>query len=149
VVERATKRTARSTTSAAVPTGRDGSRWIPKEWTVAAFAPVQKLTAFGAPKEVFFFCVALVCQNQPANAQRPTPQGFVSMHTTWDSKLARQFNCSAQEAQVVVSRNFDTAKLLQVRSEPLRIEQREFSCAQMFDQRYQRDFRCILHAVEH
>jgi hypothetical protein len=65
VVERATQRTTRSTTSAAVPTGRDGSRWIPKEWTVAEFAPVHKLTAFWAVKEVFFFCVALVYQNQP------------------------------------------------------------------------------------
>jgi hypothetical protein len=51
--------------TAAVPTGRDGSRWLPKEWSVADFAPVHKLTAFGAVKEVFFFCVALVYQNQP------------------------------------------------------------------------------------
>ncbi len=33
MVERTTKRTTCSTTSAAVPTGRDGSGWIPKEWT--------------------------------------------------------------------------------------------------------------------
>jgi hypothetical protein len=33
VVERAAKRTTRSTTSAAVPTGRNGFDWIPKEWT--------------------------------------------------------------------------------------------------------------------
>src|SRR5207249_7983521 len=49
VVERTTKRTTRSTNSAAIPTGRDGSRWIPKEWTVAEFAPVHKLTAFLTP----------------------------------------------------------------------------------------------------
>jgi hypothetical protein len=55
VVERTTKRTTRSTTSAAVPTGREGSRWIPKEWTVAEFAPIQKLTAFLTLIDVFFF----------------------------------------------------------------------------------------------
>ena len=60
MVERTTKRTTRSTNSAAVPTGRDGSRWIPKEWTVAEFAPVHKLTAFWALKEVFFFAIAEV-----------------------------------------------------------------------------------------
>jgi hypothetical protein len=32
-VERAAKRATRSTTSAALPTGRDGFDWIPKEWT--------------------------------------------------------------------------------------------------------------------
>src|SRR5919204_2466306 len=53
-------------------------------------------------------------------------------------EFSGQFNCPAQQAQVMVPRNFDTAKLLQVWSQPLRIEQHEFSDAQMFDQRYQR-----------
>src|ERR1700730_6940556 len=60
-----------------------------------------------------------------------------------------QFHCSAQEAQVIVSRNFDTAKLLQVWGEPLRIKQGELSSAQMLYQSHQRDFRRIRHVVEH
>src|SRR5262245_28701439 len=49
----------------------------------------------------------------------------------------------------MVSRNFDSAKLLQMWGEPLRVEQSEFSLAQMFYQRHQRDFRCIRYVVEH
>ena len=43
-----------------------------------------------------------------------------------------QFHCFTQEAQVIVSRNFDTAKLLQVWGEPLRVKQGKLSSAQMF-----------------
>jgi hypothetical protein len=42
VVERAAKRATRSTTSAAVPTGRDGFDWIPKEWTFHSDAVADK-----------------------------------------------------------------------------------------------------------
>jgi len=41
-VERATKRATRSTTSAAVPTGRNGSGWLPKEWTFHSDAVADK-----------------------------------------------------------------------------------------------------------
>jgi hypothetical protein len=41
-VERTTKRTTRSTTSAAVPTGRDGSGRTPKEWTFYSDAVADK-----------------------------------------------------------------------------------------------------------
>src|SRR5438105_11426138 len=60
-----------------------------------------------------------------------------------------QFHCFTQEAQVIVSRNFDTAKLLQVWGEPLRVKQGKLSCAQMLYQSHQRDFECIRHGVEH
>jgi hypothetical protein len=43
VVERTTKRTTRSTTSAAIPTRRDGSCWIRKEWTFNSGARADKL----------------------------------------------------------------------------------------------------------
>jgi len=49
----------------------------------------------------------------------------------------------------MVSRDFDTAELLQVWSEPLRVKQGEFPSAQMLYQRHQRDFRRIGHVVEH
>jgi hypothetical protein len=65
VVERTAKRTTRSTNSAAVPTGRDGSRWIPKKWTVAEFAPVHKLTAFLTPTGRVLFLRRLAYQDQP------------------------------------------------------------------------------------
>src|SRR5881227_4101107 len=60
-----------------------------------------------------------------------------------------QFHCFTQEAQVIVSRNFDTAKLLQVWGEPLRVKQGKLSSAQMLYQSHQRDFRGIRHVVEH
>ena len=49
----------------------------------------------------------------------------------------------------MVSRNFDTAKLLQVWGKPLRVKQGELSSAQMLYQRHQRDFRRVGHVVEH
>ena len=49
----------------------------------------------------------------------------------------------------MVSRDFDTAKLLQVWGEPLRVKQGELSCAQMLYQSHQRDFRRIGYVVEH
>ena len=49
----------------------------------------------------------------------------------------------------MLPRNFETAKLLQMRGEPLGVKQREFLRAQMFYQRHQRDFRRIRHVVEH
>jgi hypothetical protein len=48
VVERTTKRTTRSTTSAAVPTGRGGSGWIPKEWTFHSDAVADKFAGTSA-----------------------------------------------------------------------------------------------------
>jgi len=63
----------------------------------------------------------------------PHEMGSIREHARrMNSKAARQFHCSTQETQVMVSRNFDAAKLLQVRSEPLRVKQREFLRAQMF-----------------
>jgi hypothetical protein len=101
-VERATKRTTRSTTSAAVPTGRDGSRWIPKEWTVAEFAPVHKLTAFWAVKEVFFFCVALVYQNQPHSS---THAGFV------DDIMAGSF--TVRQSKTILARSCEAGRAIE------------------------------------
>jgi hypothetical protein len=71
-----------------------------------------------------------LCRSQPCGPIR---------EQALNSKLARQFHCSTQEAQIIVSRNFDTAKLLQVRGEPLGVKQREFLRPQMFYQRHQRD----------
>jgi hypothetical protein len=45
--------------------------------------------------------------------------------------------------------NFDRTELLQVRRDPLGVEQREFSCPQMFDQRNERNFRRVGHTMEH
>jgi hypothetical protein len=70
------------------------------------------------------------------NPQRPTPNSECFREQALNSKLTRQFNCPAQKAQVMVSRNFDTTKLSQMRGEPLRVKQREFSSAQML---YERD----------
>jgi hypothetical protein len=81
-----------------------------------------------------------LCRSQPSGSIR---------EQALDSKPARQFHCSTEEAQVMVSRNFDAAKLLQVRGEPLRVKQRELLRAQMFYQRHQRDLRRIRYAVEH
>jgi hypothetical protein len=49
----------------------------------------------------------------------------------------------------MVPRNFDTAKLLQVRSKPLRVEQHEFASTQMLHQRHERNLGSISHAVKH
>ena len=49
----------------------------------------------------------------------------------------------------MLPRNFETAKLLQMRSEPLGVKQRELSGAQMLYQRHQRDLRCVRYVVEH
>ena len=49
----------------------------------------------------------------------------------------------------MIPRNFDTAKLLQVRGEPLRVEQHEFVCAQMLHQCHERNFRSISDAMKH
>src|SRR6267143_3514589 len=46
-------------------------------------------------------------------------------------------------------RNFDRAKLFQMRRGPLRIEQREFVRTQTLDQRDQRDLRGVGHAMKH
>ena len=64
-------------------------------------------------------------------------------------EFSRQVHRSAQEAQIIFPRNFDTAKLLQVWREPLRVKQGEFSLALMVDQRHQRDFRRIRYIVKH
>jgi len=46
-------------------------------------------------------------------------------------------------------RNLDSAKLLQMRREPLRIEQDELARAQMFQQRNERNLRRIGHTMKH
>src|SRR5581483_72003 len=56
---------------------------------------------------------------------------------------------STQKPQVMVSRNFDPAKLLQMRGKPLCVKQRKFSSSQMLYQRHQRDFRRIGYVMEH
>lgn len=49
----------------------------------------------------------------------------------------------------MVPRNLDSAKLLQVRREPLRVEQDEFVCTQMLHQRHERNLGGISHAMKH
>ena len=49
----------------------------------------------------------------------------------------------------MVSRNFNTAELLQVRSEPLRVQQHEFASTQMFHQRHECNLGAIGHAMKH
>src|ERR1700736_3152202 len=49
----------------------------------------------------------------------------------------------------MIPRNLDAAKLLQMRREPLRIEQHKLSCAQALDQRDERNLRRIGHPVKH
>jgi len=49
----------------------------------------------------------------------------------------------------MVSRNLNTAKLLQVRCEPLRVQQHEFARVQMIHQRYKRNLRGIGDAMKH
>jgi len=49
----------------------------------------------------------------------------------------------------MLSRNLERAKLLQMRREPLRVEQRKFLRAQMFDQCDERDLGCVSFSMEH
>ena len=49
----------------------------------------------------------------------------------------------------MVPRNFNAAKLLQMRCKPLRVEQHEFACTQMFHHRHEGNFRSISHAMKH
>src|SRR5205807_7327265 len=49
----------------------------------------------------------------------------------------------------MLPRNLDRTELLQVRREPLRVEQGKFSRAQMFDQRHQRDLRRVPDPMKH
>ena len=49
----------------------------------------------------------------------------------------------------MVPRNFNAAKLLQVRGEPLRVEQHEFASAQMLHQCHERNLGSISHAMKH
>lgn len=46
-------------------------------------------------------------------------------------------------------RNLDSAELLQMRCEPLRVEQDELARAQMFHKRHERNLRCIGHTMKH
>src|SRR6202035_1461709 len=64
-------------------------------------------------------------------------------------KLSRQLDRSPQNSQIMVPRNLDSAKLLQVRREPLRVEQDEFVCAQMLHQRHERNLGGISPAMKH
>jgi len=65
------------------------------------------------------------------------------------NKFSRQFYCAPQKSQIVIPRNLDPAKLLQVRRKPLCIEQREFSRAQPFHQRHERNLGCVSFAMKH
>ena len=49
----------------------------------------------------------------------------------------------------MIPRNLDAAKLLQMRREPLCIEQHKLSCAQALDQRDERNLRRIGHPMKH
>ena len=46
-------------------------------------------------------------------------------------------------------RDLDTAKLLQMRREPLRVEQDEIAGAQMFHERHERNLGRIGYAMKH
>src|SRR4030095_12360007 len=63
-------------------------------------------------------------------------------------KLPRQIDASPQQAQIMAPRNLDPSKLLQMRREPLRVEQDEFAGAQMIHQRYERNLGRIGHAMK-
>src|SRR6266550_5722297 len=73
----------------------------------------------------------------------------VGVYSFWSLEFPRQFDCPPQQVQIMVSRNLDAAELLQMRREPLRIEQCKFPDAQILDKRHQRDFRCVGHAMKH
>ena len=60
-----------------------------------------------------------------------------------------QIDGSSQQAQIMASRNLDPAKLLQMRREPLCIEQDELARAQMFYERHERNLRCVGYAMKH
>ena len=64
-------------------------------------------------------------------------------------ELPRQIDCSAEKAVILAPRNLDTSKLLQVWRKPLRIEQDKFASAQMFHQRYERNFGRVSHPMKH
>src|SRR5437667_6853935 len=49
----------------------------------------------------------------------------------------------------MVPRNFNPTKLLQVRREPLGVEQHEFASAQMLHQRHESNLRGIGHSMKH
>src|SRR6184192_1074159 len=68
---------------------------------------------------------------------------FALLDTQWLTPHLQQFG------GIEISRDFDTAKLLQVWSEPLGVKQGKLSSAQMLYQGHQRDFRGIRHVVEH
>ena len=72
------------------------------------------------------------------------PRARLCKATSWQAEVPLQefpgqFDGSAQETQIMITRNLDAAELLQVRRKPLGVEQCEFPGAQMFDQRHQRD----------
>ena len=71
------------------------------------------------------------------------------LHAEALGKLPRQIDCSPQRAQIVTARNLDSAKLLQMRREPLCVEQDELAGAQMFHERDERDLGRIGHAIKH
>ena len=58
-------------------------------------------------------------------------------------KFSRQFDCSSQQSQVMVSGDFDTAELLEMRGKPLRVQQGEFAGPQMLYERHERNLRGI------
>ena len=55
-------------------------------------------------------------------------------------ELLRHLHRSSQQTQIMASRNFDAAELLEMRREPLGVEQREFPFSHSLHQRDQTDF---------
>src|SRR5438477_11539055 len=49
----------------------------------------------------------------------------------------------------MVPRNFDTAKLLQMRGQPLRVQQCEFASPQMLHQRHERNLGSVGNGMKH
>jgi hypothetical protein len=89
-------------------------------------------------------CKFLVVEQATLGGDAPAFQ----FHRSVDES-SRQFYCTPQKSKIVIPRNLDPAKLLQVRRKPLGIEQREFSRAQMFHQRHERNLGCVSFAMKH
>ena len=71
------------------------------------------------------------------------------LHAEALGKLPRQIDCSPQNAQIMTARNLDSTKLLQMRRQPLCVEQDELAGAQMFHERHERNLGRVRHAMKH
>ena len=74
-------------------------------------------------------------ENGKHSTVRLVGAGICHLRSGCQLELPRQFDRSAQEMQIMIPRNLDAAKLLQMRCQPLCIEQCEFPGAQMLHQR--------------